>query len=261
MRKSLGHTVTLAGAALALVASAPAARAQQLPPARQILERHMEAIGGRQVLGQQRFRRIIGDISMPAMGITMTMDARFARPNKFVMRTETPGMGTMFVGFDGTNAWSLNSTTGPQMMEGKELQQALREADFDGSMDPIKSFPTLETTELANVDGKACHRVRMVTARSDTVFGCFDVGTGLMSSMDMKRASPMGEMAIQMRMLEYRDFGGTKMATRTTVSVGGQEMMVTTVKSVSYEPIAESEFIPPAEIRALIQNRPAAPRN
>ncbi|HEX8433145.1 MAG TPA: hypothetical protein VF625_17790 [Longimicrobium sp.] len=260
MQKSLGRTLTLAVAALAVVGSAPAAQAQQLPPARQIVDRYVEAIGGRQVLGQQRFRHVVGEMSIPAAGITMTVDTRFARPNKYVARVEMPGMGTSLSGYDGTTGWSVNPNTGPQVLAGKELEQTLRQADFDGSMDITKAFPRMETVELANVDGKACHRVRMMTAQSDTVFGCFDVDTGLMSSMDMKQASPMGEMAIQMRMSDYKDFGGAKMATRSTMSVAGQEM-VTTVKSVTYEPIADSEFTPPAEIRALIQSRPAAPKN
>lgn len=260
MQKSLGRTLTLAGAALAVFGSAPTAQAQQLPPARQIVERYVEAIGGRQVLGQQRFRHIVAEMSMPGMGMSMTMDSKFARPNKYVVQMEMPGMGKMLSGFDGAHGWAVNPATGPQLMQGKELQQALRQADFEGSMDLAKSFPTMETVELSRVDGKACHRVRMMTAQSDTVFGCFDVDTGLMSLMEMKQASPMGEIAMQMRLSEYKDFGGAKMPTRTTMSMAGQEM-VTTVKSVSYEPIAESEFTPPAEVRALIQNRPAAPKN
>ena len=260
MQKSLGRTLTLAGAALALFGSAPAARAQQLPPARQIVDRYVEAIGGRQVLGQQRFRHIVAEMSMPAMGMTMTMESKFARPNRYLVQMEMPGMGKMLSGFDGTHAWAVNPATGPQVMQGKELQQAVRQADFDGSMDLTRSFPTMETVELTKVDGTACHRVRMMTAQSDTVFGCFDVDTGLLSSMEMKQASPMGDVAVQMRMSEYKEFGGVKMPTRSTASMAGQEM-VTTVKSVSYEPIAESEFTPLAEVRALIQNRPAAPKN
>lgn len=260
MQKSLGRTLTLAGTALALVCSAPAAQAQQLPPARQIVDRYMEAIGGRQVLAQQRFRRIVGEMSMPAMGMTMTMDSRFAHPNKFVVEMDMPAMGKMLSGYDGSNAWTLNSATGPQVLAGKELEQAIRQADFEGSVDLAKTYPKMETVELARVDGKACHRVRMMTAQSDTVFGCFDVDTGLMSSMEMKQVSAMGEIPIQMRMSEYKDFGGVKMPARTTMSMAGQEM-VTTVKSVSYDPIPESAFTPPAEIRALIQNRPAAPKN
>jgi outer membrane lipoprotein-sorting protein len=254
MQKTFGRTLTL-GAALALALTAGGAQAQQLPTARQIVDRYVEAVGGRQVVAQQRFRRIQAEMSMPAMGATFTMDSKYARPNKFINRMEMPGMGVMTTGFDGQNAWAMNPATGATLMDGKELQQAMRQADFDGAVDFSKAFPTMETVARATVDGKACNRVRMVSAQADTVFGCFDVESGLLTSMEMKQASPMGEMTVTMRMSDYRDFGGMKMPARTTMEMAGQQM-VTTVKSVSYEPIPDSEFVPPAEVRALIANRP-----
>jgi hypothetical protein len=145
-------------------------------------------------------------------------------------------------------------------VEGKPLQQLLRRADFDGSVDRTSGFATMETVELADVDGKVCHRVRMMTARSDTVFACFDVDTGLMSSMEVKEFAMIGDGVSRMWFSDYADFGGLRIPTRTTTWVG-DVAMVTTVKSVSYEPIAASEFTPPEEVRALIRNRPAAPRN
>jgi hypothetical protein len=174
------------------------------------------------------------------------------------MHMEMPGMGKMATGFDGTHGWVSNAVTGPQLLQGKELQQAVRQADFDASMELSKAFPTMETVERATVDGKACHRVRMISAQNDTISTCFDVESGLMTSMDMKQVSQMGEIAVSTRMLDYKDFGGVKMPTRSVTTMAGQEM-VTTVKSVTYEPIPDAEFTPPAEIRALITG--AAPKN
>lgn len=95
MRKSLGRTLILAGAALALVCSAPAARAQQLPPARQIVERYVEAIGGRRVLEQQRFRHIVTEVRSSVAGFDWAIDSKFARPNKFVTRMEIGQIATV----------------------------------------------------------------------------------------------------------------------------------------------------------------------
>jgi hypothetical protein len=99
----------------------------------------------------------------------------------------------------------------------------------------------------------------MVSAQQDTVFSCFDVATGLMSQMQTRQESQMGRMETTVNMLDYKEFGGVKMPTRTVTQVMGQEL-TTTIKSVSTEPIAPAEFDPPAEIKALIQQR-AAPRN
>lgn len=259
MHRNLGRS--LAVAALALGFSAGGASAQQaLPPAKQILDRYVEAIGGRAALARHEFRHMVAEMSMPANGMTMTMDMKYARPNKFAMKMAMPGMGAMTGGFDGQVGWSVNPMTGPQVQSGKELAQTRRMADMDGNLDLAKLFPTIETVERSKSQNRPCHRVRMVSAEADTAFACFDVETGLLSTMESKQTSPSGEIAVVARFEDYRDFGGIKMPARTVSSMMGQEMIVT-VKSVSTEPIPASEFALPPEIRALAGQQPAAPKN
>ena len=254
MKHSFGRTLALA--ALVLAGSARGAAAQDLPPAKQIVDRYVEAIG-KGAAAQQNFRHMVAEMTMPTG--TMTMDMKFARPNKFVMNIEMPGLGSMRSGYDGARGWSVNPMTGAQLMDGKELQQLVRQADFDASFNLSAQFPSMHTVERSTANGQPCYRVRMVSADQDTVFTCFDVATGLLSQMRTTQESQMGRMETTINMLDYKDFGGVKMPTRTVTQVMGQEL-VTTIKSVSTDPIAPAEFEPPAEVKALMQ-QPAAPRN
>lgn len=259
MHRNLGRTLTLAGAALALAVSARGAAAQQaLPPAKQIVDRYVEAIGGRAALARHGFRHMVAEMAMPANGMTMTMDMKFARPNKFAMKMSMPGMGSVTGGFDGQVGWSVNPMSGPQLLSGKELAQIRRTADMDANMDLAKLFPTLETVERSTARGRPCHRVRMVSVDADTAFACFDVETGLLSTMENKQASQMGEVQTVSRFEDYRDFGGIKMPARTVTSMMGQEMTLT-VKSVTTTPIPDAEFAAPPEIRALAGQKQPAP--
>jgi hypothetical protein len=255
MKHSFGRTLALA--ALVLAGSARGAAAQDLPPAKQIVDRYVEAIG-KGAASRQNFRHVVAEMSMPTG--TMTMNMRFARPNKFVMSVEMPGLGSMSSGFDGARGWSVNPMTGAQLMDGKELQQLARQADFDASFNLSAQFPSMTTVERSTANGQPCYRVRMVSAQQDTVFSCFDVATGLMSQMQTRQESQMGRMETTVNMLDYKDFGGMKMPTRTVTQMMGQEL-TTTIKSVSTDPIAPSEFDPPAEVKALMAQQPAAPRN
>ncbi|HEX8453602.1 MAG TPA: hypothetical protein VF647_15990 [Longimicrobium sp.] len=254
MKHSFGRTLALS--ALVLAGSARGAAAQELPSARQIVDRYVEAIG-KGAASRQNFRRVVAEMTMPTG--TMTMDMKFARPNKMVMTMEMPGLGSMRSGFDGARGWSVNPMTGAQLMDGKELEQLARQADFDASYNLSSQFPSMTTVERSTANGQPCYRVRMVSAQQDTVFSCFDVATGLMSQMQTRQESQMGRMETTVNMLDYKEFGGVKMPTRTVTQVMGQEL-TTTIKSVSTDPIAPAEFDPPAEIKALIQQR-AAPRN
>jgi len=246
---------TLALAALALACSVRGADAQALPPAQQIVDRYVEAIG-KGAASRQNFRHVVAEMSMPTG--TMTMDMKFARPNKMVMSMEMPGLGSMRSGFDGASGWSVNPMTGAQLMDGKELQQLARQADFDSNINLSAQFPSMTTVERSTANGQPCYKVRMVSAAQDTVFTCFDVATGLMSQMQTRQETQMGRMETTVNMLDYKDFGGVKMPTRTVTQMMGQEL-TTTIKSVSTDPIDPAAFDPPAEVKALITSRPAAP--
>lgn len=247
---------TLAFAALALACSVRGAAAQDLPTAKHIVDRYVEAIG-KGAAARQNFRHVVAEMTMPTG--TMTMDMKYARPNMMAFTIEMPGLGAMRSGFDGERGWSVNPMTGAQLMEGKELEQLVRQADFDATINLSRQFPSMTTVERSTANGQPCYNVRMVSSQQDTVVACFDVATGLMSQMRTRQESQMGRMETTVNMLDYKEFGGVKMPTRTVTQVMGQEITAT-IKSVSTDPIAPAEFEPPAEVKALIQQRRAAPK-
>jgi outer membrane lipoprotein-sorting protein len=247
-----------ASLALALALGAGSASAQQLPPAQQVVDRYVAAIGGKQALARYQSRRIVAEMAMPAMGMTLTVETMASRPNKMLVKSNMPGMGEMLSGYDGQVAWSVNPVQGPRVLVGSELAQAVRMADFDAASDLARLYPTLETVARDSAAGRPCFRVRMVSRDGDEAFGCFDTESGLLLSLQSKQESPMGKVDVTAAFSDYRDFGGIKYAGTTTTSLMGQQM-VTTLKEVSYDPIAPSAFEPPAQIKALSQPGGPAP--
>lgn len=244
----LVRTLVLAGAASAL-AAAPA-RAQELPAAREIINAYVNAIGGAEALSRAQHRHLVGEVSMPAAGMTMTMEIWQARPNKMTMVMSIPNIGEIRSGYDGQVAWSVNPFEGPKILDGAELEQTLRQADFDANLRFEHLFPTLETVERTEMAGRPCYRVRMVATNGDEAFGCFDVETKLLLSMSSRMESQAGTIESTQEFQDYRDFGGVKLPARTLMSMAGQQMVMT-VKEVDTNPIPEATFALPAEIRAL----------
>lgn len=250
-KTNLIRTLVLAGVA-ASAAPAPQAHAQDLPPARQIVDAYVQAIGGTEAISRATHRHFRGEMSMPAAGMTMSMEMWQARPNKMLMVMSIPGMGEMRQGFDGEVAWSSNPMQGPRIIEGAELEQTMRQADFDANLRFDHLFPTMETVERAEVSGRPCYRVRMVATNGDESFGCFDVDTKLLLGMTSRTESEMGTIETSVELQDYRDFGGLKMPARTVMSVMGQEMVMT-IRELDTNPVPESTFALPAEIQALRQ--------
>lgn len=243
------RTLVLAGAAASL-APASRAQAQDLPPARQIVDAYVQAIGGEDAIARASHRHVRGEMSMPAAGMTMTMEMWQSRPNKMLMVMTIPGMGEVRQGYDGQTAWSTNPMQGPRIIEGAELEQTARQADFEANLRFEHMFPTLETVERTELGGRPCYRVRMVAQNGDESFGCFDVETRLLLGLTSRLESEMGTIESNVAFHDYRDFGGVKMPARTVMNAMGQEMVMT-IREMDTDAVPDAVFALPAEVQAL----------
>ena len=247
IRTRTGRSLGLA--ALALAVQAGAAAAQQLPPASQVVEKYVQAIGGRATAERFAARHVVAEMSMPAMGMTMQMETWTARPNRSFSRMEMSGM-SITSGFDGTVAWVNSPMSGPKILDGPEFRQAFDNANFDNNIDFTKVFTTMETVGERTVAGQACWNVKMVSANGTEVQNCFDKQSGLLVGTISRQHTQMGEVTADIVLSEYKEFDGLRLPTRMRMTMGPQQV-VTTIKSVSHAPIADSVFALPPEIRAL----------
>ncbi|WP_420129533.1 hypothetical protein [Longimicrobium sp.] len=239
MRRTWTRRLSLAGIALTLAAGP--ARAQELPPAREIIARYWTAIGGVQAVSAPRFRRTIGE--MTTDGLTMSVNFIQARPDRMVMRGEIPGLGTVEQGFDGTIGWMVVPGQGARLLQGPELQQVQNQAKFDSNL-RFDEYPVMETIGRAEVDGRACWQVRMVTPENDEARGCFGVDDGYLLSISVTTPEQT-----TITFGDYRPFGALTLPGRTVVTAAGQQVVLT-VSAIHHDPIPAAEFEPPAEIKA-----------
>lgn len=243
MRTTCRRGLWLAGIALALAPGL--ARAQELPPAQEVITRYWNAIGGVEAVSAPQFRRTMGE--MTTGGMAMSVNFIQARPDRMVMRGEIPGLGTVEQGFDGTIGWMVLPGQGARLLQGPELQQMQNQAKFDSNL-RFDEYPVMETVGRAEVDGRACWQVRMVTPENDEATGCFGVDDGYLLSISV---SAPEQTTITFG--DYRAFGALTLPGRTVITAGG-EQVVLTVTSISHDPIPAAEFEPPAEIRAQRSN-------
>lgn len=243
IRTTWMRTAALAGAALALAAGP--ARAQELPPAREVITRYWDAVGGIEAVSAPQFRRTVGE--MTTTGMTMSVNFIQARPNRMVMRGEIPGLGVVEQGFDGTVGWMVLPGEGARLLQGPELREVQSQARFDANL-RFDEYPVMETVGRAEVDGRACWQVRMVTPENDEALGCFGVEDGYLLSISVTEPEQT-----TITFGAYRPFGALTLPSRTVITGGGQQMVLT-VSSISHDPIPASDFEPPAEIRAQLAN-------
>ncbi len=235
---------------LLFVATATAQEA--LPPARTIIDKFIEASGGKAAMARYQSRRAIGRISMPAQGVEGDVEILSARPALMRLRMTIPGVGEIQSGYDGTVAWSVNPLTGPMLLQGKSFEQTKADSEFDSQLHPDAQYKTLETVEKTTFEGHPAYKVRAVRTTGDEDFEYFDTETGLMLGAMITRESPMGPVKATHVATDYKDFGGVKIATKIVQRLMGTEQIIT-ISEIEYDKVEKSAFAPPPQIQALVK--------
>ena len=223
-----------------------------LPSARSVIDRHIEAIGGRKAVLGRSSTRAAGTISVPSAGLTGTVEVLAAKPNKTLMRISIGGIGDIEEGFNGTVGWSLSAITGPALLEGKQLEQRRFDSDFFGELHDDARYESMTTVEETEFEGRSCYKLRLVRKGGGEDFEFYDVKTGLKAGSISTRTIPMGDVTSTTVESDYRRFGNVLTATSITLTGMGMQQLLK-LNAVEIDSVDPSVFEPPAPIKALLK--------
>jgi len=233
--------------------AAPAAQpAAELPPAAQVIERFVGAIGGREAVQRYKSRRQTGTFELPAQGISGELELLAAAPDLMRLRVTLPGIGVLEQGFDGRVAWLVNPLTGPMVLDGRARAQVQMDADFYEALHLPDRFAAMETLERTTFEGTPAYKVRLLRRSGEADVEFFAVDSGLLLGTTVSRTTPMGDVQTTTVLSEYRDFGGVLMPTRIRQQVMGVEQIMT-IARVEFDTLDRAAFAPPPSIAALVK--------
>ena len=244
---------------LACLALAPAGVLAQadLPSGRALVERHVEAIGGAAAYRALTSMRVRGRFEITGQNISAEFEELAARPDRLLMRADIPGIGHTEQGYDGTTAWTIDPQTGPRLLQDRERDEAIADADFDGPLHRPERVRSLTTLGRTTFDDRPAYRVKVVLSSGVEQDEFFDLESGLEIGWEASRATPLGVVPTTAILRDYRPFGPIRQPT-TLVQKALFVEQVLHVTSVEYDVVPGTAFEPPPAIRVLI--RAAAPR-
>jgi len=239
-----------------LYAQAPAkteTTTSELPDAREIINRHIKAIGGREAILAHKSMHAVGMLSVPAQGLGGPVEIfHAAEPNRMRMKFTVSGIGDIAEGFDGSHGWSMSPMTGPMLKVGKELTQAKLDSDFYSDLRDPKTYLEVKTVEKTTFDGRPCYKVSLKRIDGVADFDFYDVATGLRAGSINTRETQMGVITMTSIEGDYKKSGKLMQAMSVTQQVMGIEQKIT-LTMVEYDNVPASAFEPPAPIKALIR--------
>lgn len=239
------------------VAQAETAAAADLPDARVLRERHIEAVGGRAALERFQSSHAVGKFEIPAQGIHGALEVFAAAPNHLLVTIDVTGIGMVRTGYDGEVGWTIHPATGPMVMEGRQLDQIRQQADFYGILHPERYVASAETVEETEFAGQPAYKVKVVTHWDEEYFEFYDKETGLLTGSIRHQESPMGAIEVTTEAKAYRDFGGVRAPARVAQRMLGQEQLLT-IDEVEYDQVDAALFDLPNEIRTLVSEQEAS---
>ncbi len=181
-----------------------------LPPASQVLDRYVEATGGRPALERLTNRVMEGRIEMTALGAGGDFKVWAKAPNKQSSQMQFEGLGSIREGFDGSVAWSSAPFQGVHVKEGEERARAQRSTVFPRELKLREIYTRIETTGSARI-GKADAWVLEAypeQGKPDRLY--FDQQTGMLVREESTVKGILGEMIFQVDFSDYRTVDGVK---------------------------------------------------
>lgn len=229
-----------------------AAPSAALPSARTVIDRHIEAIGGRKAVLGHSSTHASGTMSMPSSGVSGVIDVYAAKPNKSMVKLTLGGIGEVLEGFDGTVGWSLSAITGPMLALGKELEQKKFDAAYDADLHDSSRYKSMQSMEQTTFEGRPCYKVSLVHLEGTEDIEYYDVQTRFRVATVATRESPMGPVKVTISYGDYKKFGDLLVPTTMKQATMGVQQVLT-FTSVEFDNVHPSMFEPPPAIKALIK--------
>ena len=236
----------LQGILLCLALLSAAHGADNPPAVDSILDKFVEASGGKSAMEKIKSRTIKGDLDL--MGSTADWVLEAKAPDKQFSGFNNSILGVVADGFDGTVAWSKNQS-GVRVKEGEELAKTKRDAEFYRYLNLKKLYPDLGYKGTDKVDGEEVHVLESKPSASNKERFSFSTKSNLLIRQESEFEGPQGKVSLTIRLTDFRPVDGIKYAhsLKFKISTGEQELeFAIKVKEVKHNmAIEDAKFVKP----------------
>ena len=250
----VSRTLTRCAAAGFLLFGGGAARAQAadppglgLPTGRAIVDRHIEAIGGRAAVLKHRSRYIWANLDLVGQRVRSTVHVYAARPNKRVLRVDHRDAGSTVTGFDGEIGWHKEPGKAAMLIRGRELAQLRDDSAYDLDLRDERDIRLLETVGLVQWERRPRYKVRVVSVTGREWVEYFDAESGLFAGSEGRRVTDKGEVTLRTVVSAYRMYDGIRLPSQVSLRSAGVEQIIRII-GVRHDDVSASIFQPPSSL-------------
>ena len=193
--------------------TALAQQTASLPAVSQVVDRYIQALGGRQALQAIASRAAMGSLHSPTSGAWGRYMELYQQPNRLLRAFQVPRYGVVQVCFDGSAAWMETPEYGVESLTGKRLSEARRDAEFEDALKLTQIYSALVVKGRTKIEEREAFEVQAKCSDGETETLYFDVESGLLLCRESPETARDGtSRPVRMYYEDYREAGGIKVA-------------------------------------------------
>ena len=230
---------------LGLIATSDAGLFAQDAKAMQVLEKMIEAMGGRSAMQAVKDMTAAGTMEMPSMGMEGSATLYTKKENMFRMDIEIMGM-SITSAFDGEEGWTINPQTGAvEDLPGESLEETKRMAMGDSAyLDPEKYGIVYTSKGQEKLEDKDYDVLLMTYADGYESTLYIDSKTHLLYKTVAIAPNPMTgvEGEVESFSTDYKKIEGMMVAHTNTSFTDGEEFMIITMDEIKFNTGLDDAF-------------------
>ncbi|MEW6210650.1 MAG: hypothetical protein AB1631_19960 [Acidobacteriota bacterium] len=230
----------------AILALAQTPKPESLPSAEQIIDKYIQALGGRAAIEKITSRVAKGTIDVPVAGASGTVEAYLKAPGKGGSIASLSGLGEFLQGCDGKTAWTSDPFQGMRDLSGVELAAAKRESDIHDDLKYKQTFSKMTVTGKQKLGSIDVYVIDAVPVEGNPEKLYFDAQTGLLLRRDVEIESPQGKLPSENYLEDYREVDGVKIAHTVRQVTPAYELTIKFTEVKHNVPIDDAKFNKPA---------------
>lgn len=231
--------------AAALFAASPSSQPARLS-AEEILEKAIEAAGGRDAYQRLKTTLARGTVEFEGQHLHGTVEFYAKAPNKRLLVFDLEHLGPTRQGFDGKVAWVEDPINGLRRLTGAELERVRLEADFHRPLKWRELYAAIELAGIQQVAGRAAYVLRLTPRRGKPALHFYDAESFLLIRQDLSQQTARGSVEVRAWLSDYRDADGIRTPFRIEQELPGAKVVIQFSEIRNNVPLDDSLFAMPA---------------
>jgi zinc protease len=183
----------------------------ETPAAETVLDKYVQALGGRAAVEKLTSRVIKGTMDNSDDGTTSPIEVYAKAPSLYASIRTVPDYGVVATVWNGSNGWTKNPDSGIQAMGRTDAAYASRAYDFYRDLKLKQLYPAMTISGPVEIAGSAAHIIEATTADGKSEKLYFDAQNGLLVRWDYERITfEDGIIPFEVYFEDYREVDGVK---------------------------------------------------